>query len=110
MEILNCLLDHYGLPALTRAQRHANQEESTLAEVRSLLQGKQTHAHDRLRLAIVGHSLGGLYSRNALGLLHRGGYFHSQQGVLTPFVRGNPACSQKVHRCLTTVYLFSRNI
>lgn len=85
MEILNCLLDHYGLPALTRAQRHANQEESTLAEVRSLLQGKQTHAHDRLQLAIVGHSLGGLYSRNALGLLHRGGYFHSQQGVLTPF-------------------------
>ena len=54
-----------------------------LAHLRSRKEEGQPRA-SRVQLIGVGHSLGGLYLRNALGLLFRTGYFHQETGVLEP--------------------------
>ena len=44
----------------------------------------------KLRMIAIGHSLGGLYIRNSLGLLYQANFFHPYYGALDPLVCYSP--------------------
>lgn len=85
------LTDHYKLPPQLTAT--ATKDEVTLLSELEKARSEVRHyqfnpgtSSEKFRLIAIGHSLGGLYTRNALGLLYKARFFHPLDGPLEPFV------------------------
>lgn len=93
------MIKHYNLPNQLISQAKDDEVKllSQLEELRAEIRQHQIDAlgNEKFRLVAVGHSLGGLYTRFALGLLHKARFFHPEDGPLIPFV-GNLISKDKI--------------
>lgn len=95
-EIVQFLLTEYGLNFPSKSTNTNGEEPDYLGELeetRYLIrkhQHAESHIHTpeisprKLQLFVIGHSLGGLYLRNALGHLYKAKFFDNLQGPLQP--------------------------
>jgi hypothetical protein len=98
-EIVRFLLAEYGLTSPVEfskvsPEREDNEYLGELKACRDALRKHQyaeAHLHNsdnagKLQLFAIGHSLGGLYLRNALGWLHNAKFFSKKEGPFSPRV------------------------
>lgn len=90
-EIIRFIAEHYGQycrvtdDAIPDKEKLLQELEICRAETRQI-QLNPGNYQGKLNLVMIGHSLGGLYTRYALGLLYEAQYFHKDVGPLEPLV------------------------
>ena len=86
LEIIDYMLQSYGLPKLEKT-KNENEEKKEIQYARTnLLQIQRQFSTGKLLFICIGHSLGGLYLRNAIGYLYENLFFHFSEGPIAPFV------------------------
>jgi len=88
VEIVNRMLREVGSPVTVSEEAHRDPVifYRDVEAARSILrEHQQSHEAERPYMIGIGHSLGGLYMRYALGLLYKAHFFHEKDGPIIPF-------------------------